>query len=239
MLSDAQHPAQKLGSLSREIELSATFSQELLTFIANELPRWRDHADRQYEVSEPRLTAQLCAHLNSAARRAKGWDILQFRQEEPDENSRGRTLDLAAAPCDATIWIEGRRYIEFDTLLPIECKRLPTPSGTDRDEREYVFSKYSTTGGIQRFKEGNHAAAHRFAAMIGYIQLDTPELWAAHVTKWITDLATASRPGWSIKDLPHIEYSDATMGVTVLSSTHSREQPLADLELRHLWVKMG
>jgi hypothetical protein len=239
MLADAQHPGQRLGSLSREITLSATFSQELLTFISNELPHWRDHVDRPHEVAEPRLTAQLCAHLNSAARRTRGWDILQFRQEEPDENNRGRTLDLAAAPCDATIWIEGRRYIEFDTLLPIECKRLPTPLGSDRDEREYVFSKYSTTGGIQRFKDGNHAPSHRFAAMIGYIQQDTPEVWVAHVAQWITDLAATSTPGWSANDLPRIEHSNVAMGVTVLSSTHSRAKLLAAIELRHLWVKMG
>lgn len=239
MLSDAQHPVQRLGSLSREIKLSATFTQELLTFITNELPRWRDHEDRPHEVSEPRLTAHLCAHLNSAARRAKGWDILQFRQEEPDESSRGRTLDLAAAPCDATVWIEGRRYIEFDTLLPIECKRLPTPSSADRDEREYVFSRYSTTGGIQRFKEGNHAAAHRLAAMIGYIQKDTPELWTTYVREWIIELAAASRPGWSARDLPRVEHTDPTAGLTVLSSSHSRALSHGDIELRHLWVQMN
>jgi hypothetical protein len=239
MLSDAQPPVQRLGSLSRDLKLGTTFPQELLNFIAAQLPHWRDHPERQHETSEPRLTAQLCAHLNSAARRAKGWDILQFKQEEPDENTRSRTLDLAAAPCDATLWVEGRRYIEFDTLLPMECKRLPTPSGADRDEREYVFSKYSTTGGIQRFKDGNHAGKHKLAAMIGYIQQATPENWVTRVNEWITELAATPSSGWSTKEIPRVEHRDSAQRVTVLSSVHSRKRLLGNIELRHLWVQMN
>jgi len=45
---------------------------------------------------------------------------------------------LVAASCGAAVWIEGRCHIDFDPLLPIECKRLPTPRGKDSDEREYV-----------------------------------------------------------------------------------------------------
>src|SRR3546814_1117379 len=70
----------------------------------------------------------------------------------------------------SVIWIEGRQYTEYQTLLPIECKRLPTSTGTDRDEREYLYSRFSTTGGVQRFKAGHHAASHARAAMIGYVQ---------------------------------------------------------------------
>src|SRR3546814_18725311 len=70
----------------------------------------------------------------------------------------------------SVIWIEGRQYTEYQTLLPIECKRLPTPTGTDRDEREYLYSRFSTTGGVQRFKAGHHAALHARAAIDGYVQ---------------------------------------------------------------------
>src|ERR1700719_1906979 len=185
MLSDLQHPAQRLGSLSRDIRLPATFPQELLTFITDELSHWRDRPDRKPETSETHLSAQLCAHLNSATRRTKRWDILQFRQEEPDENTKGRTIDLAVAPSDATLIIEGRRSTIFDTILPVECKRLPTPRGTDRDHREYVYSQYSSTGGIQRFKESHHAATRNLAAMIGYIQRDTSSAWHDRTTDWI------------------------------------------------------
>src|SRR5437588_12277550 len=112
--SDTSTPA---GNLSREVHRKAAFRYELLDFIADELPRWRDRPDRKNETSETILTSQLCAHLNSTARHAAGWDILQFRIEEPDEREKGRKIDLASAPCGATIWIEGRSYTDFDTLL--------------------------------------------------------------------------------------------------------------------------
>jgi len=39
----------------------------------------------------------------------------------------------------------------------------------NRDEREYVFSKFSSTGGIQRFEAGHHGSNHVLGAMTGYI----------------------------------------------------------------------
>jgi hypothetical protein len=44
--------------------------------------------------------------------------------------------------------------LDFDPIMPIECKRLPTPKAKDRDEREYVITEGATAGGIQRFKLG-------------------------------------------------------------------------------------
>ena len=103
--------------------------------------------------------------------------MLQFRIEEPDEQKTGRKIDLIASPCGPTIWIDGRRCTQFDTLLPIECKRLPTPKDKNRDEREYVINRKATTGGIQRFKAGDHGAAHSRAAIIAYVQAETPQIW--------------------------------------------------------------
>ena len=98
-----------------------------IEFIADELPRWRDHPERKPETSETALTDQFCDHLNSAARTSDGWSRIQFRTEVPDEVRPGRAIDLAPKPCGAVLVIEGRRHTQFDTLLPIECKRLPTP----------------------------------------------------------------------------------------------------------------
>src|SRR5690606_26604196 len=103
--------------------------------------------------------AQLCARLNSACRHSN-WDFLQFKREEPDEEDAQRAIDLAVAPRGATLWLEGRQYTEYRTLLPIECKRLPTPAGPKRDEREYLYSRHSSTGGVQRFKAGHHGSIH-------------------------------------------------------------------------------
>ena len=227
------------GTLSEDVHLPATFRQELLAFIAGELPRWRDRADRKPETAETVLTSQLCFHLNSTARRLDGWDLLQFQVEKTDERSKGRKVDLVAAPCGVTIWIEGRRHTDFDSLMPIECKRLPTPEGKKRDEREYVFNQHASTGGIQRFKQGHHGAAHSLAAMIGYIQENTAKHWHECVTRWINELSDRAKPGWTSEDHLQIEADDGGLGLTVLRSHHERAGTLPAIELRHLWLQMN
>lgn len=239
MLSDADQRSARLGSLSKEIHVPATFLQELVTFIADQLPAWRDHPDRTQETSEPRLSAQLCSHLNSAARRTKGWDILQFKQEEPDATVKNRTLDLAASPCDATIWVGGRRTTVFETILPIECKRLPTPPEAGRDRREYVFSSKTTTGGIQRFKDGLHGATHNLAAMIGYIQNETSSTWHKRANEWIEELIADAKPGWSSEDHLQMRSEDTKRRMAVLVSSHPRTGGKDNIELQHLWILMN
>jgi hypothetical protein len=227
------------GTLSESVHLLATFRHELLAFIAGQLPRWRDRADREPATAETVLTSQLCAHLNSAARHSVGWDLLQFRVEEADEQKKGRKVDLVPAPCGATVWIEGRRHADFDSLMPIECKRFPTPTGKNRDEREYVFNEHASTGGIQRFKEGHHGAAHSFGAMIGYIQQDTAKHWHECVTGWISELTARIEPGWTAADQLQIESDDAALRLAVFRSCHERGCGLPKIELRHLWLQMN
>jgi len=185
------------------------------------------------------LTSQLCAHLNSASRRSVGWDFLQFRIEEPDEQEKSRRIDLVPAPCATTVWIEGRRHVDFDPLLPIECKRLPTPKGKNRDEREYVINRHAATGGIQRFKEGHHGAAHSLCAMIAYVQEENSMYWTTCVSQWITELIESGQPGWTAKDILVLEHEDETQQVAVLRSFHTREHGLSEIEMRHLWVAMN
>jgi hypothetical protein len=165
--------------------------------------------------------------------------MLQFRQERPDEQRLERKIDLVAAPCGTIVWIEGRAYHDFDSLLPIECKRLPTPQGQGRDEREYVFSQYSSTGGIQRFKAGHHGASHSVGAMIGYIQEGTSALWHQRITGWISQLATAGEPGWTEMDGLHLVRTDETLRSAVLSSSHDRGVGQSSIGLTHLWLEMN
>jgi hypothetical protein len=173
------------GRLEPEIQLPRTARYALIEFIAEELPHWRDHPEREAQTSEVRLTDQLCSYLNSAARISSEWTHIQFRTEVPDEAKGARTIDLVPKPCGAILLIEGRRHTQFQPLLPIECKRLPTPEERDRDKREYVITSPGTTGGIQRFKFGYHGAAHQLGAMIGYVQEMTFAHWLGKVNGWI------------------------------------------------------
>jgi len=239
MLADLQDTTPQSGKFSKDLHRPATFRYELIEFITDQLPRWRDRSDRKPETAETVLTSQLCGHLNRAARHSDGWDVLQFRIEEPDVQHKGRKIDLIPASCGPAIWIEGRRHTDFDTLLPIECKRLPTPSGNDRDEREYVINRHASTGGIQRFKAGHHGTAHGLAAMIAYVQKGTMMFWNERVAEWIKELVESDQPGWTAKDFLRLERDDETQGMAVFRSSHARQNNLGEIELRHLWVKMS
>ena len=225
--------------LDPTVHLQGTARYELLDFIAGELPYWRDHPDRKPAESETALTSGLCEHLNSAAHRSVGWSRIQFRTEVRDEIWHGRAIDLAPKPCAATIFIDGRRHTQFDALLPIECKRLPTPKGKDRDEREYVITNHGTTGGIQRFKFGYHGADHKVAAMLGYIQNCSFSDCLAAVNGWIRNLSAEEGSAWTIGDCLQIVTEKPSVGLSTFKSNHNRGCALSEIELRHLWINMN
>lgn len=238
MLADDGVPLVQSGVISPSIHLASTSLLKLIDFIADELPRWRDRPERKPATSETTLTSQFCAHMNSASRQSS-WDFLQFRTEEPDEVVGGRKIDLVPAPSGCVVWINGRRHFDFDPLLPIECKRLPTPPGTKRDKLEYLYSRYSSTGGVDRFKEGHHGAGHALGAMIGFIQDGTITPWEKRLLLWTNTLARAKIGGWAVADRIALRRHDAALRLGVLQSLHARNAGLGNIELRHLWIEMN
>lgn len=237
MLADASVFNVSYGALGTNIYFGKTSVIALIGFLADQLSTWCEDPERQQVSSETTLTSQFCAYLNEAAR-FSSWDFLQFRVEERDERKAGRKIDLVAAPCGATVWVEGRRCTKYDPLLPVECKRLPTPVDKRRDPREYVVDG-KTTGGIQRFKSGHHGAAHTMAAMIGYIQANDAAHWKTTIDGWIQDLISTSQPGWSVADILIAEPPHASPKVSLHRSDHSRSGGLPDINLTHIWVQLS
>lgn len=237
MLADGGGRHAVAGALDGDLLLGSEWYVTFLDFIVGLLPGWRDDPVRPQADAETALTAQLCARIASALRH-EPWDFLQVRREEPDEASVARALDIAVAPAGTRILVEGRAYTEYNTLLPMECKRLPTPRGHERDEREYLYSQYKTTGGVQRFKAGHHASLHSKAAMIGYVQQHDIVHWAEQTDQWIDQLEAAKQPGWRASDKLALAHQDTTNRVGQLRSTHQRDKGLADIELAHLWIEM-
>lgn len=237
MLANTYAVNAQIGSLRQDVHFKTESLYRLIDFIANELPKWRDRPERARETSETVLTAQLSRHLNSASRHSM-WDFLQFATEAPDEKHIGRKIDLAVSPTDATVWISGRRYSDLDTLLPIECKRLPTPKDPKRDEWEYVVNRMATTGGIQRFKDGHHGSAHNLGAMIAYVQQGTATEWHARVAGWIAQLQKSSATDWGSDGVIRLLTETTVSGLTTYCSTHKRVDALSEIELRHLWLEM-
>ena len=238
MLADASMRT-RAGELHPEVHFPGTARHELLGFIADQLPRWRDRPERKPVTSERALTAQLCGHLSSAARLSDGWSWVVFQIEGLDEVHPQRAIDLAPMPCGVVAVIEGRRHTDSDALLPIECKRLPTPKDRRRDEREYVITQPGTTGGIQRFKFGYHGTAHRVAAMIGYVQEEDFDHWLVQINGWIQALAEEIGSAWCDSDVLQQESEDAARGLCSLRSHHQRQGACGECELVHFWVRMN
>jgi hypothetical protein len=224
------------GQLEPDIHLPATAKVELMEFIAQQLPSWRDQNDRPAEDAETVLTSQLCAYLNSACYDSEAWSHVQFLPETRDETKKNRNIDMTAHPRASVLFIKGRRHSQFDPLFPIECKRLPIPA--DRDEREYVTSEPSTGGGIQRFKFGHHGASHDFAGMIGYIQENDPDFWLEKVNGWLLGLSQEGSE-WSSSDFLEPTGKDSVGRCCRYKSHHVRSGRLNDIVLHHVWISMN
>lgn len=241
MLADSQVSQARTGALAPGVQRPGASREALFRFIAQELPRWRDDPLRREATAEEALTEQLCRHLNHVANDAPGWDSYQFQPEAIDEQRRQRRLDMAVAPRGTALLVEGRTYTHYDIVLPIECKCLPpVPRDKRRDEREYVHVDPAKRGGggIQRFKSGDHAGAHDFAGMIGYLHSDTPEIWQARIDGWIRALAQAGGSGWSEADCLRLVGSPPAGGVTELRSSHCRQGGRPPIALCHLWLRL-
>lgn len=227
---------QGVGTLDSDCVPFAFSLSSVVGFVCSILPHWRDDPKRNSsEKAEDKLTEQLCARLNSASRHASGFDCLQFRREEQVEENRSRKYDLVAAPCGVLLWIDGRTYDDYEPILPIECKRLPTPSSKDRDHREYLLGN---AGGVQRFKDGHHGPKHAHAAMIGYLQSEGIAYWCKMLDNWIDSAVNAATVNWSAADKLQLVKHDSDQRVATLKSKHSRANGLVPIRIDHLWIEM-
>ena len=240
MLADHATAITQTGTFAGDLHLPDTARLKLIDFIAGELPRWRDHPDRpQATASETQLSEHLCDYLTGAARRSEGYDCFQFRTETTDEENKGRKIDLSIKPCGVAVWIEGRRHTQFEAIMPVECKRLPTPPGRDRDEQEYVVVRDGSTGGIQRFKFGHHGSRHAIAAMIAYIQEHDGVYWNNQIAAWISALVRQPNSEWSKSDLLSVVEFDSANRLSRLCSTHQRTGGRKPIHIHHLWAGMN
>jgi len=214
------------------------FREKLIEFIVTCLPHWRDDPQRSVKTAEDSLTQTLCRYLNTATRNTPGYNLVKFEREVEDEFHPKRKVDLGVMPDKNIITVEGKSFTKYETILQIECKRLPTPRKKNRDQREYIFSEYSSTGGIQRFKEGYHGANHNFVTMIGYIQDKTCADWVTQIKKWIDGLIKEKQEGWSAKDHLRKAHCDNVNRTMMLESKHKRKSKLSEIEIRHLWIEM-
>lgn len=235
MLADSADDV-AIGRLAAQLHPQGDWLTGVIDLIYCLLPQWRDDAERPVRAAEARLSGQLCQFLNSATRHTS-FDNVVFQTEVGDPQAMGRVLDLAALPLGCVVWIGARKYTIYDPLVPIECKRLPTPRGRKRERREYLHSRQGRTGGVQRFRAGLHGGGSDVGAIIAYIQAGTAPHWFGTINRWVNVLRRANIDGWTgAEELT--DFSANTAERTARStSSHPRETASA-IVLHHLWVEM-
>lgn len=241
MIADESHQTPAIGIPDSEVLDAGAFRREIVAFVERELPVWRDRPERPDCDDEPRLNEFLCGHLNSASRR-QCFDSVQFLTEPVQ--TAGRRGDIAVKPL-GTIRVEGRTYYDFLQLLPIECKRLPTPPDIRRSDLEYVHGKPGhRTGGIERFKHGLHGPTNQHALMIAYVQAESFTHWLTAINTRLVKLAAdgVDEGIWN----PSEPLSNCTSAhspeVQRLKSCHRRLRPPCssdNLEMEHIWLRMN
>lgn len=214
---------------------------QTLEFVRRQLPHWRDDPQRPRAEAEKSLNSSLVDFLDSRAR--THLPMARFKHEAPQSPRRAVDIGVHA---NAEVLIEATPYSIYEPFLVIEAKRLPSPGGIER-ETEYVSGfdprSRAATGGIQRFKLGAHGRRVQAAAMVGFIQEDTPTDWHGRINSWILGLSAKNDNdcNWTMEDcLQKLNVSNEDQ-VAVCSSIHGRSEGSVSpaISLRHLWVVMN
>jgi len=121
-------------------------------------------------------------------------------------------------------------------LYTVEGKRLPT--GTGNREKEYIygfFSSGSPSGGVQRFKTGDHGYGLPKSALLGYVEENDFSYWHKTINNWIVDKAEELPGEWKKDEQLQKLDIDSNQNCSISHSLAYRESDIIDLF--HLWVK--
>jgi hypothetical protein len=241
MIADESPKTPTIGTPDSEVLDAGAFHEKIVAFIEQELPVWRDRPELSQVTDEPNLNQSLCLHLDKASRR-HCFDSIRFLQE-PLQTS-GRNADIGVIPLD-NIMVEGVCYHDFEQLLPIECKRLPTPPGSRRSDLEYVHGLPGhRTGGIERFKHGLHGPTNQHALMIAYVQAESFAHWLTAINARLTKLATDRADDGIWNPTEPLSSCTSAHGAEVhrFKSCHRRLSPPCSsdkVEMEHIWLQMN
>jgi hypothetical protein len=224
-------PANSIGQLTESAVCDSLIDQTI-DFIWRSLLPWKDDPFRPFALAEEELNEQFHNFLQSRAN--EEFPMVFFQLEQRQEGRR--KVDLSAKPTHAVV-IHGVGYSRYRPIIVIEGKRLPAPSKSR--EREYVTGGESVTGGIQRFKLGEHGKQHETVIMLGYIQRRFPQEWHCRINAWISELAKTQPDDWSIDEiLSEFENWDSNARAKSIS-VHPRvgECKSATIRILHFWIQ--
>ena len=231
-------PVGKVGSPSfgsrREVEI------HVIHFVRDSLAAWRNSlpdSSNSETTDEIDLNEDLCGFLSSTSSTRK--ELFFFQPEV--RQKRLRKVDFAVKPVGNLLMAVG--YSSFrEKIIVFEAKRLPAPDL--RRKLEYVtggtniIGETIVTGGIQRYKTGDHGGEHAIAGLIGYIQKRDIAFFYEEINSWITEFAVKSPDDLAWSRCERLCLLDMRPDHTAhLRSSHARINN-ASIELHHLWVML-
>ena len=122
-------------------------------------------------------------------------------------------------------------------LYTVEAKRLPT--GTGIREKEYIYGYFksgSPSGGIQRFKTGDHGYGLPKSALLGYVEENDFSYWHKTINDWIADKAEELPGVWKNDEQLQKLDIDSNQNCSISRSLVYRE--FDTMDLFHLWIKI-
>ncbi|MCL2651417.1 MAG: hypothetical protein FWD60_10400 [Candidatus Azobacteroides sp.] len=134
-------------------------------------------------------------------------------------------------------FVSSEQGASIKKLYTVEAKRLPTGSGERENEYVYgFFNSGSPSGGIQRFKTGDHGFRLSKSGLLGYIEANDCFYWYNTINKWIQDKVKKLPEEWKDDEqLKEFEY-DITHNYSISRSIAYRSTD--SIELFHLWIKI-
>jgi hypothetical protein len=175
--------------------------------------------------NEEYLNSKLVNHLN------KGNSPFVFEKDVIKSTTKRKE--------DIGVYFKESPQVDELPFYVLEAKRLPTPTGTSRDEREYVVGLKSD-GGIERFKKDLHGCKLGRCGMIGYVEEKDFPFWQKKINEWIKDLVK-NNPDSEINWEGTEKLSSLTITNTVAhcNSAHSIKESSRSIKLFHFWVLLG
>lgn len=206
----------------------------IVSFVRKQLSLWSADPDTPKNKAENCLNESLCGFLNICSR--SDLPLCHFIHEA---SQRGRRkVDLAAKPIQK-IYVKGHLYSKNDPIFAIEGKLLPPPG--KKREREYLTGlDGKITGGVQRFKLGEHGGKLHEAGIVGYVKKHSLQYWFETINSWIDELILSDehiewKEGEKLTSFHENNYS------AYMTSENSRNAEKCNsntILLHHFWVIM-
>lgn len=217
---------------------SDTLIDRTIDFVSDALIPWSQDTERQkgqaeHQLNEDTLNTQFFHFIQGYAKQV-GFDMVTFGREMPQKGQR--KADFSISPYLPTT-IHGTRYNCYEPFLVIEGKRLTSKLPKNR-KREYLTGEgKKTSGGIQRFKLGEHGANHEVAVIVGYVQSNLPLSWLGIINDWVEELAKQRKQEWQANEQLTLEVNCNNQLIKAISK-HPRSCKItnSDIKLHHFWI---